>query len=97
MYDIRLLPPAGRFIKKIKDKCLKALILDVLDNIKGDPYTGEAKTGDLQGIFGYDIYYKKVNYEIAYSIVELPEKLVIVILAGTRENFYEQLKRYLYQ
>lgn len=33
-------------------------------------------------------------YEIAYTINELNGKKVIVVLAGTSENFYEQLKRY---
>ena len=59
-----------------------------------DHTVGEAKTGDLAGVFGYDIYYNKTNYEIAYRIYEEDGKLVVVILAGTRENFYEQLKRY---
>lgn len=35
------------------------------------------------------------NYEIAYLIYEEDGKLVVVILAGTRENFYQQLKRYI--
>jgi len=33
--------------------------------------------------------------EIAYKIYEEKGRLVLVILAGTRENFYEELKRYL--
>jgi mRNA interferase RelE/StbE len=35
-----------------------------------------------------------INYEIAYAIYEENEQLIVVLLAGTRENFYEQLKRY---
>jgi len=95
MYDTRLLPPVAKFIKKIKNKHLKSDILNAINEIAKDPSIGEAKTGDLQGIFCYDVYYDKTNYEIAYQIIELPEKIVVVILAGTRENFYEQLKRYL--
>ncbi|HHY31058.1 MAG TPA: type II toxin-antitoxin system RelE/ParE family toxin, partial [Syntrophaceticus sp.] len=30
-----------------------------------------------------------------YTISEVDGKKVIVLLAGTRENFYEQLKRYI--
>jgi mRNA interferase RelE/StbE len=41
------------------------------------------------------MYYKGIYYEIAYVIFEENGKLVIVILAGTRENFYEELKQYL--
>jgi len=67
-----------------------------LEEISKDPYkAGEAKTGDLKGMYCCDIYYNKTNYEIAYQIFELNEKLVIVILAGTRENFYQELKRYM--
>ena len=60
-----------------------------------DPYVGEEKKGDLSGCYGYDVYYKGTNYEIAYFIGENEEgDLVVVILAGTRENFYEELKRH---
>ena len=53
------------------------------------------KTGDLSGVFGYDIYYNKTNYELAYTIERVDEEIVVVIMAGTRENFYDQLKRYM--
>lgn len=48
----------------------------------------------------YDIYYSKINYELAYVIeyVQAEEKqepdMAVVVLAGTRENFYNELKRY---
>ena len=94
MAQLRILPPAAKFLKKLKDKRLKALYQEAIDRILEDHTVGEAKTGDLAGVFGYDIYYNKTNYEIAYRIYEEDGKLVVVILAGTRENFYEQLKRY---
>lgn len=47
------------------------------------------------GIFGYDVRYMGINYEIAYVIYEVKEKLIVVLLAGTRENFYDELKRYI--
>lgn len=95
MYDLIFLPPAARFIKKIRDKQLKSLLHQKFLEISKDPYSGERKTGDLQGVFCYDVYYNKTNYEIAYTIKETPEKIVVVILPGPRENFYEQLKRYM--
>lgn len=51
--------------------------------------------GDLAGIYGFDVKYKGVSHEIAYAINKIDGKKVIVLLAGTRENFYEQLKRYI--
>ena len=47
MHELRILPPAGRFIKKIKDKHLRKVFIDTLYAIKADPYIGEAKAGDL--------------------------------------------------
>lgn len=60
-----------------------------------NPYIGQPKHGDLSGVYGLDVKYKGINYEIAYTISEVNGKKIIVLLAGTRENFYEQLKRYI--
>ena len=58
-----------------------------------NPFIGTQKTGDLKGIYGFDVIYNKTNYELAYRIYEEGDKLIVVILAGTRENFYNELKR----
>ncbi len=95
MLEVRFLPPAARFIKKLKDKKLKALYKKAIDEICEDYTVGEEKLGDLSDIYGYDIYYNKTNYEIAYTVERVGDEVIVVIMAGTRENFYEQLKRYL--
>jgi mRNA-degrading endonuclease RelE of RelBE toxin-antitoxin system len=95
MAEVRFMPPAARFLKKLKDKQLKALFQEAIDKILMDPTIGGPKTGDLSGIYGYDIYYNKTNYELAYRIELVDDTLIVVIMAGTRENFYEALKRYI--
>lgn len=95
MLQVRFLPPAAKFIKKLKDKKLKELYKKTIDEICEDYTVGEEKSGDLSGIFGYDIYYNKTNYELAYTIERVGEEMIVMIMAGTRENFYDQLKRYL--
>ena len=95
MLQVRFLPPAAKFIKKLKDKKLKELYKKAIDEICEDYTVGEEKTGDLSGIFGYDIYYNKTNYELAYTIERVDEEIVVVIMPGTRENLYDQLKRYM--
>lgn len=69
--------------------------MKTIRDISENPYNGQPKLGDLAGIYGYDLRYKGTSYEIAYTIHEVNNKKIIVLLAGTRENFYEQLKRYL--
>ena len=86
---------SAKFIKKLKDKKLKMLYQEAVDKIRRDHTVGEAKTGDLSGVYGYDIYYNRTNYELAYTVEYLEDKVIVVIMAGTRENFYDQLKQYM--
>ena len=95
MLPVRFAPPAAKYLKKLKDKRLKKLYQDAIDKICGDYTVGEAKTGDLSGFYCYDIYYNKTNYELAYTIERVDGELVVVVMAGTRENFYDELKRYI--
>ncbi len=45
-------------------------------------------------------YGNRTNYELAYTVEYRQNEdngeteIVVVVLVGTRENFYEQLKRY---
>ncbi|HSW67591.1 MAG TPA: type II toxin-antitoxin system RelE/ParE family toxin [Bacteroidales bacterium] len=95
MLRLIILPPAASFLKMLKEKPLKDLFQNIVDEILPDPSIGEAKTGDLAGVYCCDIYYNKTNYELAYTLVETPTATVVVLLAGTRENIYQELKRYM--
>jgi mRNA-degrading endonuclease RelE of RelBE toxin-antitoxin system len=101
MAQLRILPPAAKYIKKLKDKKLKKLFQEAIDEILINPTIADEKTGDLRGIRSYDIYYNRINYELAYTLEYVQQEnsdevdIVVVIMAGTRENFYDELKRYL--
>lgn len=95
MYDVKFLPPASKYLKKLKDKKLKTLYKEAIDEICKDYTVGQAKSGDLSGVYCYDIYYNKTNYELAYTVEYINGNMIIVIMAGTRENFYQELKRYM--
>ena len=94
MRKLIILPPAAHFLKKIKEKPLKLKFQKVIDDIIQNPYIGDPKIGDLSGVYCCDFFYNKTNYELAYTIIEKNDETV-VILAGTRENFYNELKRYI--
>jgi len=94
MRKLIILPPAARFLKKIKEKPLKLAFQKAIDDIIQNPYIGDPKTGDLSGVYCCDFFYNKTNYELAYTIIEENDETVVVILAGTHENFYNELKGY---
>jgi mRNA interferase RelE/StbE len=93
MYEVRYSRAAERYFRRIKDKQLLAVFKTAIDELKGDPYIGMQKVGDLRGIYGYDVKYSGVNYELAYRIYPENGQFIVIILAGTRENFYDELKR----
>jgi mRNA interferase RelE/StbE len=95
MYEIRYSRAAEKYFKKLKEKGLKEAYRKAIIKISNDPYIGQLKSGDLIGIYCFDVYYNKTNHEIAYYIYEEEDHFVVILIAGTRENFYEELKRYI--
>lgn len=93
MYEIQFSTAAQKYFKKLRDKKLKNTFYEALHKISDNPYIGAQKNGDLATVYGYDVRYNGVNYELAYLISEIEGKMVVILLAGTRENFYEELKR----
>ena len=82
-----------KYLKKLKDKQLKRKFVDkIYNDIANDPYSGDRKHGDLKEFYAYGFKYNKTNYRIAYTINDDGE-IVIVVLTGSHEKFYEQLKR----
>lgn len=96
MIPIVFLNPAAKYFKKLKDKKLKKKYETALIGIRKDPEIGEQKTGDLAGIWGYDVYHNGTNYEIAYYLAENEQgDVVVAVMAGTRENFWDAIKKYM--
>jgi mRNA interferase RelE/StbE len=95
MYEIRFTSSSEKFLKKLKEKDLILAYKKAISSLKENPHIGQLKKGDLSGVYGIDVYYKGINYELAYLISE-ENKTVVILLAGTRENFYNQLKRLKY-
>lgn len=89
---------AGKELKRIRntDRRLFEKFEEAINEIRLDPYCGEAKRGDLKGFYSVDIYHQNANYELCYKVVEDEQgNLIVIVLLGPRENFYNQLKRYL--
>jgi mRNA interferase RelE/StbE len=68
MYEIHFTGAVEKYLKKVKEKGLKKAFQSALKEISSDPYIGELKTGDLTGVYCYNVYYIKTNYELAYRI-----------------------------
>ena len=59
--------------------------------ISKDPIIGEAKVGDLVGVYVYKFRLSEQQVLLAYRIVD-PESIKLLTF-GSHENFYRDLKR----
>jgi mRNA interferase RelE/StbE len=81
--------PFRRAYKKLHPN-QKADVDDAVAAILADPTLGEAKKGDLAGVCVYKFQCVTQLYLLAY---EYDPATRLLLLVGTHENFYRELKR----
>ena len=82
------------FEKKVKKfkKNQKQELDEQIHKIIENPESGEAKKGDLQGVFVSKFKIQSLLYLLSYRFSS--EKLELISI-GPHENYYRDLKRYL--
>jgi mRNA interferase RelE/StbE len=78
-----------RAYKKLNNNQKDAVDEAVADIIR-DPSIGEAKKGDLSGVYVHKFDCVNQLFLLAY---EFDPKTRLLLLVGTHENFYRELKR----
>ena len=68
----------------------KADVDDAVADIVRDPTLGEAKKGDLAGVF---VHKFKASGQLTLLAYEYDPGTRLLLLLGTHENFYRELKR----
>jgi hypothetical protein len=95
--------PFSQYVKKAR-KPLQLAIEDAVEEVCANPDIGEAKWGDLAGIWVYKFKFQRQEYLIAYRpppVEPRPPSAEVELLmidfyqVGSHENFYDDLKRYL--
>lgn len=84
-------PSGHKSLKKLPQN-IKKPILKIISQLSDQPRLGNQLEGELK--FLYCLHYKhgRVYYRIAYEIYEQNNEIAIHY-AGTRENFYQKLRR----
>jgi len=70
----------------------KSALDGVIRKLAENPALGEAKRGDLQGVFVHKFKIAHQQYLLAYRIQHGDLELIMV---GPHENYYRDLKQYL--
>lgn len=91
MYQLHVTNQAKKDLKRL-DKPIIKIVLGILDDIAENPHAGEPLHGDLSHLKKWPFTHLGIGYRIAYQIYE--EHIEVkVFMIGTRENFYDELKR----
>jgi len=92
MYELVIPRSVEKDIRKLPQQLQKIIANDYLESIKSEPHQGKFLRGKSSGLRKYAFSYKGTQYRIVYKISETA-KSAILIMVGSRENFYERLER----
>jgi len=91
MYELIIPNKAKRDIKNL-DKPVIKKVIQLLEELSENPSTGIRLVGDLGHLLKVEFYMQGVSYRIVYEILQYRIQ-VKIIQVGSRENFYEELRR----
>lgn len=91
MYQLNVTNQAKKDLKRL-DRPIIKIILGILDDIAENPHAVESLHGNLSHLKKWSFTHLGIGYRIAYQIFETHIE-VKVLMIGTRENFYDELKR----
>lgn len=83
-------PPFQRSVKKLHSNQKKELDA-AIHSLGSNPRLGDAKRGDLSGVFVLKFKVGQLDWLLAYEIVDT--EIILLLLVGPHENFYRDLKR----
>lgn len=92
MYQLTFHRAVQKDVRKLEQPLSVPLKTIHLIKIKQDPYQAESLSHDLKGLWSYHFSYKGTQYRIVYEIYPA-DRLVLVLMIGPREGFYEALRR----
>ncbi len=92
MYRIEVANAVKSDIRKL-DKQLQRIIRDEhFANIEKDPFKAVPLLYGFKGLWSYHFSYRGTQYRIIYEVYP-GERIVLVIMVGTRGGFYQTLRR----
>jgi len=87
--EVRQMPAFKKAYKKLHNS-EKAEVVLAIREIIANPEIGEQKKGDLAGVY---VHKFKINRQETLLAYEWDARLRLLLLLGSHENFYRDLKR----
>ncbi len=91
MYEIQAVQAIKRDLKKLDPQVKKEIQEIHFNNIRENPFQSYELGYAFRGLRSYHFDHKGKSYRIVYEIFQ-EDELVVIIMIGARESFYEKLK-----
>jgi addiction module RelE/StbE family toxin len=91
-YTIRFATAVKKDIRKLDRQLQEIIKEDHLTSIERDPFKAAPLLYEFKGLWSYHFNYGGTQYRIIYEVYP-EEQIVLVIMIGSREGFYEVLRQ----
>lgn len=91
MFELIVTSSAKRVIKKLP-RIVREKLVSSSEALTVNPFAGEKLSGSLHFLYSLHFSHNGVQYRAVYTIDE-QKKQIIIHYVGSRENFYEKVKR----
>jgi len=92
MYKLIIPRSVENDLKKLPPQVQRKIVLKHLPAVQANPQQGKFLQKQFRKLRKYRLSYLGTEYRIVYKVSE-SVKLITIIMIGSRENFYERLKR----
>ena len=92
MYQVLIRKSAKKDFKRLPKQLQAKVKQKTFKEIAKNPWLNRGLSGSFKGLKKVVLRYQGVEYRIVYYILK-DDKIALVIMLGTRENFYQKLKR----
>jgi Plasmid stabilisation system protein. len=79
-------------IQRLPIRVQELLLFRHLPALQTNPYQGEFLKGEFRNLRKYTFRHLSTEYRIVYRLQE-DKRVVILVMVGSREGFYERLRR----
>jgi len=91
-YALRFATAVKSDVRKL-DKQLQSVVQEEhLTSIESDPYKATPLLHEFRGLWSYHFAHKGTQYRVIYEVYT-EERIVLVVMIGSREKLYEALRR----
>lgn len=91
-YKIQAPGVVRRDLKRLEKALQEEIRRKHFPEIKEDPFQVYPLSGEFHGLRSYHFSYRGTDYRIVYEILK-KEEIILVLMIGKREGFYQALRR----